>query len=48
MAVPRWVLIDIGVSIQWVTCNARNTGKTPGSAAFFFWCGAVEYDSSYV
>ena len=25
-----------------------NTGKTPGTAAFFFWCGAVEYDSSYV
>jgi hypothetical protein len=26
----------------------RNTGKTPGTAAFFFWCGAVEHDSSYV
>jgi hypothetical protein len=25
----------------------RNTGKTPGTGAFFVWCGAAEYDSGY-
>jgi malate dehydrogenase (quinone) len=24
-----------------------NTGKTPGTGAFFVWCDAPEYDSSY-
>jgi len=24
-----------------------NTGKTQGTAAFFVWCDAPEYDSSY-
>jgi hypothetical protein len=24
-----------------------NTGKTQGTAAFFVWCDASEYDSSY-
>ena len=38
----------IGAHYQQVTVKIRNTGKTPGTAAFFFWCGAVEYDSSYV
>jgi hypothetical protein len=26
--------------------DAGNTGKTPGTGAFFVWCGAAEYDSS--
>jgi hypothetical protein len=41
-------LVDRLEQDQQVSLIDGNTGKTPGTAAFFFWCGAAEYDSSYV
>ena len=34
-------------SLQMINPADRNTGKSPGRDAFFVWCDAGVYDSSY-